>query len=392
MCNAESWRKQGKIDLRVLFCIYDYAPANLPLQPWLTIRQVARYLVDRGHNVQIITDIDGDTNVDGILVHRVASLRGSNSGQVRALIEKLDPDCAVVLITPLNLATTGWYELFEEIPAHAFASYPFYRSGELLTALRKVEAGVLSSYLRHLFVPMMLWRKKLQSYFTTVICQSESTRMHISSITREHPPVRSIPPGIDKDRWAMRCDEWSISKGAHYLYVGRASRIRGFNVALDAMTRLRGYDIRLKVLARGADIATVEKIHARLRQRGLDSNVEVVGGWLDQQRLVEEVQAATAVLLPFVLVPSELPVSAMEAIACGTPVITTNIDGLPSTVGAAGLVVDQGNSAQLAQAMRELCVDKGRLERCREACRQQTDQMNSWAEMGRRWEEVLGIA
>ena len=159
---------------------------------------------------------------------------------------------------------------------------------------------------------------------------------------------------------------------------------------LDAMTRLRGQNIKLKVLARGADTAALEQIDAQVRRRGLADCVEVVGGWLDQTHLVEEIQAATAVLLPFVLVPSELPVSAMEAIACGTPVITTNIDGLPSTVGSAGLVVDQGSSEQLARAMLDLYSDRARLERCREACTQQTEQMNSWGEMGGQWEEVLG--
>ncbi len=376
--------------MRILFCIYDYAPANLPLQPWLTIREVGQYLVGKGHDVQIITDIESDATVDGIPVHRVASLRGSNSGQVRMLIKKLDPDRAVVLVTPLNLATTGWYELFRKIPAFAFASYPFYRSGELLTALRKVETGVLYSYLRHLLVPEILWKKKLRLHFRSVICQSESTRIHISGITRGRPPVHSIPPGIDKDKWVMRYGECSVGEGARYLYVGRASRIRGFYIVLDAMTRLSGCDIELKVLARGADKAELEQIAAQVRQRGLEDKVEVAGGWLDQQRLINEIQAVTAVLLPFVLVPSELPVSAMEAIGCGTPVITTNIDGLPSAVGKAGLVVDQGSSKQLAQAMLDLYADKARLECCREACKHQTDQMKSWGEMGRQWEEVLG--
>jgi len=105
--------------------------------------------------------------------------------------------------------------------------------------------------------------------------------------------------------------------------------------------------------------------------------------------MVAEIQAATAVLLPFVVVPSELPVSAMEAIACGTPVISTNIDGLPSTVGKAGLIVKQGSSKQLAQAMLDLHADRKRLTHCREACIQQTGKMKTWQEMGAQWEEVL---
>ncbi len=376
--------------MRILFCIYDYLPANLPLQPWLTIRHVCQYLVKKGHNVQIITDIDGDTSVDDIPVHSVLSLRGSNSNQVRELIKRLNPDSVVVLVTPLNLATTGWYDLFRKIPAHAFASYPFYKRSQLFAALRKVEFGVLSSYLRHMLIPENFWKKKLRLLFKSVISQSESTRIQLSGIIKGRPPVHSITPGIDKDRWVMRCSEWPLESGTQYLYVGRASCIRGFYVALDAMARLKDHNIKLKVLARGADSAALELIGKQVKQRKLNHRVEVIGGWLDQQCLVDEIQVATAVLLPFVLVPSELPVSVMEAIVCGTPVITTNIDGLPSSVGEAGLVVKQGCSKQLALAMLDLHVDKEKLERCRIACIRQADQMHSWDEMGAQWEEVLG--
>lgn len=375
--------------MKILFCIYDYSPANLPLQPWLTIWHVSQYLVDQGHDVQIITDIDGDESVDGIPVHRVLSLRGSNSDQVRQLIEKLNPDSVIVLVTPLNLVTTGWYELFREIPAHAFASYPFYKRRQLFAALGKVEFGVLSSYLRHLLIPEVLWKNKLRSTFKSVICQSESTRIHMFRKTRGHPPVQSIMPGIDTDRWVMRHSEKVAVDRTQYLYVGRASCIRGFYITLDAMTRLRDANIRLKVLARGADDTALAQIAEQIQRRKLDDRVEVVGGWLDQQSLVEEIQFATAVLLPFVLVPSELPVSALEAIACGTPVIATRIDGLPSTVGKAGLVIKQGSCDQLALAMLELHKDKEKLERCRVACIKQTDKMNSWEEMGSQWEEVI---
>ena len=260
----------------------------------------------------------------------------------------------------------------------------------LLRALRKVEFDVLSSYLRHVFVPDILWKKKLRSSFKSVICQSESTRRHMSEMTRGQPHIHSITPGIEKDVWAMRGSEWPDVDGAHYLYVGRASRIRGFYVALDAMARLKEHNIKLKVLARGADGAALAEIGEQVKRRELEDRVEVIGGWLDQECLVDEIQEATAVLLPFILVPSELPVSVMEAIACGTPVITTNIDGLPSTVGKAGLIVKQGCSEQLALAMLGLYEDKAQLESCRKACVRQTDQMNSWDEMGIQWGEVLG--
>lgn len=375
--------------MRVAFFIYDYVPANLPLQPWLTIWQAAVYLSAQGHDVHVVTDTGNEREVNGLPVHRVASLRGSNNAEVRKLLQAIRPECVVVLVTPLNLATTGWYQQLRKLRGVAFASYPFYSVGQITTALRHVEPGVLSSYARHLLVPGWSWRKTLSGCFKAVICQSDTTRRHLYAIIKDSLPVHAIKPGIDRQAWHMPGNERTAHDYSEFLYVGRASRIRGFHVALDAMTRLQGQDIRLKVLARGADEYALAEIDKQVKKRGLGDLVRVTGGWLEQPQLVSEFHATTAVLLPFVLVPSELPVSAMEAIACGAPVISTDIDGLPSTVADAGIVVRQGSASDMARAMLKLHTDRGHLADCRNACRRQTELMPSWMEMGRCWEEVL---
>ena len=44
----------------------------------------------------------------------------------------------------------------------------------------------------------------------------------------------------------------------------------------------------------------------------------------------------------------------LEAMACGTPVITSNRSSLPEVVGAAALLVDPGDTAELADAMARI--------------------------------------
>ena len=55
-----------------------------------------------------------------------------------------------------------------------------------------------------------------------------------------------------------------------------------------------------------------------------------------------------------------IPVAAMEAMAMGLPVITTNIYGIPELVenGKEGLLVEPGNAKALAEAIESLAADR----------------------------------
>ena len=53
----------------------------------------------------------------------------------------------------------------------------------------------------------------------------------------------------------------------------------------------------------------------------------------------------------------------LEAMACGTPVITSNLSSLPEVVGDAGILVDPESVDELCQAMKTIATDK---ELCQE--------------------------
>ena len=48
----------------------------------------------------------------------------------------------------------------------------------------------------------------------------------------------------------------------------------------------------------------------------------------------------------------------LEAMACGTPVITSNVSSLPEVVGDAALLVDPDSPEQIAEAMYEILTDE----------------------------------
>ena len=76
---------------------------------------------------------------------------------------------------------------------------------------------------------------------------------------------------------------------------------------------------------------------------------------LDDARLATLVRGARAILLPTVSDGAGL--AAIEAIACGTPVVASAVGALPEIVGAAGILVGPRDSGRLASALATAYAD-----------------------------------
>jgi len=92
-------------------------------------------------------------------------------------------------------------------------------------------------------------------------------------------------------------------------------------------------------------------------------------GWIDQVDLPAVFSMADLFLYPSNL--EAFPIPLTEAMACGTPILTSNVNGLKEIAGDAALLVDPSDTKQIANGMtrilsnaelREICSSKG-LER-----------------------------
>ena len=77
---------------------------------------------------------------------------------------------------------------------------------------------------------------------------------------------------------------------------------------------------------------------------------------LPQERLAGLIRGARAVILPALSEGAGL--GAIEAIACGTPVVATSVGALPEIVGGAGILVEPRDDDRLAAALRTIWVDE----------------------------------
>ena len=78
-------------------------------------------------------------------------------------------------------------------------------------------------------------------------------------------------------------------------------------------------------------------------------------GWIDQEDLPAVYSLADLYLYPSNV--EAFPIPLTEAMACGTPIITSNLNGLKEIAGEAALFVDPANPHQIAKAMGRVLTD-----------------------------------
>ena len=92
------------------------------------------------------------------------------------------------------------------------------------------------------------------------------------------------------------------------------------------------------------------------------SRVDFVG-MVSEEKLPSLYRGAEALIFPSLYEGFGLPI--VEAMACGTPVLTSNITAMPEVAGNAALLVDPRSVEQLSRAMREILDKSLRRELCR---------------------------
>jgi glycosyltransferase involved in cell wall biosynthesis len=91
-----------------------------------------------------------------------------------------------------------------------------------------------------------------------------------------------------------------------------------------------------------------------IEQHHLTTSIGFVGR-VPEDRLPPLYRGAEALIFPSLYEGFGLPI--LEAMACGTPVVTANITGMPETAGGAALLVDPTLVDEIAEAMKRVVSD-----------------------------------
>jgi rhamnosyl/mannosyltransferase len=195
--------------------------------------------------------------------------------------------------------------------------------------------------------------------------------------------VRICPPGVDGTAFSPGP---SRSTG-YFLFVGRFRAYKGLRILLEAWRSLP--DLKL-VLAGGGPM----EAEARSIARQHSINAEFAGDVTDAE-LLDLYRGARAFILPSIARSEAYGLAQLEAMACGIPVIGTRLpSGVPwvNREGESGLLVEPGDAAALAAAVRSMCDDglRDRLSRGALARAGELDSSRHFADVEAIYAEIAG--
>ena len=213
--------------------------------------------------------------------------------------------------------------------------------------------------------------------------------LHISEYSRAvyghaaHPEARVIFGGVDTGRF---CPDAKTPRGASALFVGRLLPHKGIADLIAALPD----EMSLDIIGPAPDRTFADTVKTLAHGKRIS--------WhhgMDDDALVDAYRRALCVVLPSVYrvnggpetkTPELLGQTLLEAMACGTPVIGTNVASLPEVVDdtVTGFVVPPGDHEALRSRLRWFASHRNEADAMGQAGRRRVLERFQWPDVVRR--------
>lgn len=241
------------------------------------------------------------------------------------------------------------------VHVHSASRASFVRKSLLLAIARlfgcktifHLHGGEFQQYSRDEAGPMMRWwiRRTLEKS-SKVIALSDSWAEYLV----KYAPLASIEV-VSNSVKVVSLPALPIEDPKRILFLGRAEKNKGIYDLLSAIAITKPHIPEIK-LAIGGD-GDLEAIKTEIARLGIEKNVEILG-WANQEKKLAELAHAGVFALPSY--GEGLPMSMLEAMAAGKPVLVTPVGGIPEAIkhGINGFLVPVGDANAISDALIDL--------------------------------------
>jgi colanic acid/amylovoran biosynthesis glycosyltransferase len=203
------------------------------------------------------------------------------------------------------------------------------------------------------FEPTLLALREKIKYAKFIVCISHycKSQLMLFSDVEDWHKLKIVHCGVDVDQYAMPLVKPinDLSQPVKLLYVGRLAAEKGVPVLLRSLISLKndGHRFHLTLLGDGPERTALEM---EVKENGLTEMVHFAG-FASQETVRDTLQNSDVFILPSFA--EGVPVSLMEAMACGVPVIGTNVGGVTELIehGVSGMVVAPSDDVALQNAI-----------------------------------------
>jgi glycosyltransferase involved in cell wall biosynthesis len=372
--------------MRILLVTYEYPPAGAGAAT--AAQAIARQLVQLGHPVAILTGrcqgLPRRYEENGIVIHRVASLR-------RAIDRSGILEMATFTFGGLESARTilREHKIEAVIVFFSIPSGPIGLLGRWMfripyvVALRGGDVPGAERSLRIVHWILTPIRRAVLRNSLAITANSEGLREMAESA--DPFPVRMIPNGIDTQ---LFCPPSTVATGAEkslqLLFVGRFQKQKNLSFLLAEFSQLPKGTVALHLVGDGPDKEFLQELAAKL---GVSPMI-TWHGWLPRAALRDVYQTCGCLVNPSTY--EGMPNVVLEAMACGLPVIASNVPGNNTLVadGKTGFLFEVNDGPGLRNAIMKLRDAEVRL-RLGQAAADRARQFSSWQDVARQYVDLF---
>ncbi|MEW5861571.1 MAG: glycosyltransferase family 1 protein [Cyanobacteriota bacterium] len=238
----------------------------------------------------------------------------------------------------------------------------------------------LTPYFRY-YIPQVLDQAQ------HIICDSIATAKDISHFFQIR--ADKITPILlahnAEDFRPLNLPKGTATLSPYFLYIGRHDPYKNLHRVINAFAAL---DICRECelwIAGPKDRRYTPKLQTQVEELGLTHQVKFLD-YVPYDQLPTLINQAIALVFPTLWEGFGLPV--LEAMACGTPVITSNLSSLPEVAGDAALLVNPYNTQEITEAMQAVATDSSLRSGLSTLGINRASQF-SWAKTGKATVEVI---
>lgn len=210
------------------------------------------------------------------------------------------------------------------------------------------------------------WTRYSASVADSIITISNSSKKDIiSEYGFKKEKITVAYPGYDEKTFRRKNNKDEIQKVLskynitqnYIIYIGTVQPRKNLIKLMEAFSKTNSLQLVIagKVHGEGKQAWMYDEILETPKKLGVEDRV-IFTDYVFPEELPYLISGAAAFVLPSLYEGFGIPV--VEAMACGTPVIVSNVSSLPEVVGDAGLLVNPNSVDQIEQAIRTVTTDQ----------------------------------
>ncbi|BAY33761.1 group 1 glycosyl transferase [Nostoc carneum NIES-2107] len=214
--------------------------------------------------------------------------------------------------------------------------------------------------IQRIFFPLMMsWNAQ---HADKLIAISESTRQDAIRLLKiEANKIITIPLAANKNFRVLPnsdieqiCNRYNLKHKKYIYYVGALEPRKNVPILIEAYAKIAADFIDIPLVIVGKKAWMYDEIFERVSSLGLQDRVHFLGH-IPEPDLIGLYNGSRVFVYPSIYEGFGLPV--LEAMQCGTPVVTTNISSMPEVAGDAAILIAPDDTQGLANALQQLLLD-----------------------------------